>query len=84
MVLVVGTWKWCSTSPRRLFAAGGSACARGHGTFRDHCLVMRDDRVLFDPAAAHEVPRGMRLRLYERMDVTAGIRFGQYQQQDVM
>jgi hypothetical protein len=42
--------------------------------FSEHCLVMLDDTILWDPNAAGGLP-GLRAKVFSRMHITAGISF---------
>ena len=50
---------------------------RGFGLvqFADHCLVMSGDRILFDPTCRVVIAPGLRVKVYQRLDISAGISF---------
>jgi len=50
--------------------------------FDDHCLVMADDRLVFDPMCSVKPPPGMRVRTFDPSEITYGLSFDQEEDRD--
>jgi hypothetical protein len=47
----------------------------GMTLFADHCLVLAGDTIAWDPCAGIPVGRGLRVKIYSRLDITASVVF---------
>ena len=60
----------------RSYVAGPSGLIlAGDAGFRNHCLVMRHDQLVFDPACSVQSPPGYAVESYDPTQITYGISF---------